>query len=244
MFLLFISASINAFTNYRIRKKWKKRTFKIPFVIKYLNREKYRIISTIISAFSVIVFIFAILLALYALGENSKLDSAKYQADLLNNFVEAANDEIDLNTHLFTSLNEVRAAYLRDLFPDSVDLTSPPNERKFELARTYYYRSMPDSVIDLLKGDNSPEHQTLLSYAYLQKGKFVEAAKSLLKNLDTLLAILPNYWMKEWTPLDIFAMAGDYESAKRYCDVITTIAPDIKGHPFYHRIRAMLNVQE
>ena len=103
---------------------------------------------------------------------------------------------------------------------------------------------MPDSVIDILKGDNSPEHQTLLSYAYLQKGKFVEAAKSLPKNLDTLLAILPNYWMKEWTPLDIFAMAGDYESAKRYCDVIKAIAPDIKGHPFYHRIRAMLNVQE
>lgn len=244
VFLLFVSASINAFTNYRIRKKWKKRTFKIPFVTKYLNREKYRIISTIISALSVIVFIFAILLALYALGENSKLDSAKYQADLLNNFVEAANDEIDLNTNLFTSLNEVRAAYLRDLFPDSVDLTSPPNERKYELARTYYYRSMPDSVIDLLKGDNSPEHQTLLSYAYLQKGDFVEAAKCLPQNLDTLLAILPNYWMKEWTPIDIFAMAGDYESAKRYCDVITNIAPDIKEHPFYYRIRAMVDLQE
>ena len=244
VFLLFISASIIAFTNYRIRKKWKIRIFKIPFATKYLNREKYRIISTIISALSVIVFIFALLLAMFALGENSKLDSATYQADLLNNFVEAANEEIGLNTELFSSLNEVRAAYLKDLFPDSVDLTSPPNDRKYELARTYYYRSMPDSVIEFLKGDKNPEHQTLLSYAYLQKGNYVDAAKCLPMDLDTLLSILPNYWMNEWTPIDIFVLAGDNNSAKKYCDIITHKFPAIKEHPFYDRVTAMLNISD
>lgn len=242
VFFLFTLASINAFTNYRIRRKWKNRIFKIPFVIKYLNREKYRIISTVISAFSVIVFIFAILLALFALGENSKLDSAKYQADLLNNFVEAADNEIGLNTNLFYSLNEVRAAYLVDVFPDSVDISSPSNNRKYELARTYFYRSMPDSVIAFLDGDKNPEHQTLLSYAYLQKGNYAEAAKSLPENLDTLLAILPNYWMKAITPIEIFVLAGNIDSAKRYYETILKIVPGVDDSPLSNKVNAFLNI--
>lgn len=241
-FILFISASIIAFSNYRIREKWKNRIFKVPFTTKYLNREKYRILSTIISAFSVIVFIFAILLALYSFNENSKLDTARSQADILNNVVEVVNTEIGLNTDIFYFLNEARAIYLAELFPDSIDLTCVPNERKYELARTYYYRSMPDSVIALLKSDKNPDRQTLLSYAYLQKGQFVEAAKSLPKEMDTLFDILPKFWMNIFTPVDIFILAGDKESANKYNDVLLKEIPDINELPIYNKIKAMLNV--
>ena len=243
IFLLIVLQLIHVYSKYRIRNLWKNRNYIVPLTVKYFNREKYRIGSTVLSAFSTITFISISFFAYALLIDNNKLDSARIQADLLNNVVEGANAEIGLNTNLFYSLNEVRDAYLNDLFPDSIKKTALPNDRKYELARTYYYRSMPDSVIALLRNDKNPEHQTLLSYAYLQKGNYVDAAKSLPKDLDTLLAILPNYWMKEWTPIDVFVMAGDYKSAKQYCDVITKIAPDIKEHPLYHRIRAMLNVQ-
>ena len=240
VFFLFVTATINACYKHRLRRRWKNKVFKVPFAIKYLNRKKYKIVSTIISAFSVAIFIFSIILTFEFSSEYSKLGTAETEVDNLNYIVERINNEIGINTAYFYTLNENRAAYLKEMYPDSVDVTSQPNNRKYELARTFYYRSMPDSVITLLSGDKNPEHQTLLSYAYLQKGDFKTAANSLPENLDTLLSCLPTYWMSKIAPIDIFALSGDYQSAKHYYESILKIAPDIEEHPLSNRIKAIL----
>ena len=244
LLIAFLGASINAIIKWNIRKNWKKGIFYVPFSTKYLNREKFRIISTIISACSVIIFCCAVLLALLAFDEAEKHEVTQYLYDEQNAFVELIDQEIGFSKEISYAINEKRALYLQYVFPDSIDLASSSNSRRYELARTFFYRGMPDSVITLLKNDMVPENKTLLSYAFLQKGNFREAADCLPENLDTLLSILPTYWMTELDPLDIYIMAGDTASAKKYYSTIIERNPEIIGNPIDSRMKAILNINK
>lgn len=227
-FVLFLLATIKSFSDYYTRKKWKRSMFKVPFWTKIFNKEKYRIATTIISAFYVIILGLLFVLILSLINENSKVETAKANAELLHNFVENADNEIGLNTNLFYHINILREEYLKTTYYDSVDINASPNDKKYELARTFYYRSMPDSVIVYLTKDTICSHQCLKALAYAQKGLYKDAASCLPKDPERLLN---NFFqrMSVFDPLDIFIMAGDNKSAEQYGNSLISIFNNVNA---------------
>lgn len=221
-FVLFLLATIKSFSDYYIRKKWKRSMFKVPFWTKIFNKEKYRIATTVLSAFYVIFLGLLLVLILSLINENNKVETAKANAELLHNYMEQADYEIGLNTNLFYNINTIREEYLKITYYDSVDINASPNDKKYELARTFYYRSMPDSVIAYLTKDTICSHQCLKALAYAQKGLYKDAASCLPKDPERLLNdFFPR--MSVFDPLDIFIMAGDNMSAERYGNSLINI---------------------
>lgn len=217
-YIIILLATFNAYQTYNIRKKWQKRIFKIPFLSKIFDFKKYRIFNTIISTISVVIFFFTLMMTYSYIQESNKVDVAIGSVDYMNYIFEAGKDEI--NEGLMYDVNSNRAVYLREMFPDSVDIKALPNPRKRELARTFYYRAMPDSALLFLAKDNSFDGLMLKSYCYFVMGEFESAYNSLpnITTIESSIGEVYTTWLYSdaLSPLSIYILSGKKADAEYY----------------------------
>lgn len=220
-YIIILLATFNAYQTYNIRKKWRRRIFKIPFLSKIFDFRKYRIFNTIISTISVVIFFFFMMMTYSYFMESNKVDVAIGSVDYMNSIFEAGKDEF--NEGFMYNVNANRAVYLREMFPDSVNVKALPNPRKRELARTFYYRAMPDSALLFLSKDNSFDGLMLKSYCYFIMGEF-ESAFNSLPNISTIEKAIDKYptcfYSDALSLISIYILSGNKSEAKHYLNKV------------------------
>lgn len=226
LYAIFVCATISSYQQYRLRSWWKDRKFKIPLFTRIFNKEKYKIAYTFINSFLVVIFILGIIFGWNGLSMSNRFDTATGMADYLTQILENSKDE--LSSEFFYNLNDIREVYLREVYPDSVDAICDPNIRKEELARTFYYRSMPDSAMAYLAADNSIDANILRANIYTQSGSYDKAARSLEYDPETLFTSLhSNVTMNILTPASIYLMNGDFVKAQNYLEYAKKHTPGL-----------------
>lgn len=225
---IYILATINAFQQYRLRLKWRERKFRIPITTKLFNREKYKIATTFINSLFIVLFIMSLLFGWNGLILSNRLEIATQMTDYLTTTLEDSKDE--LSNNFFYKLNNAKEIYLKEVFPDSVNTLSLPNKRKRELARSYLYRSMPDSALLYLNNDTSFYANILRSQILSQKGMYKEAANCLKYSIYDLYNQLPSQGMNWIDPISIFIMAGEHLKAKEYINFLERNIPEFSEH--------------
>lgn len=230
---------IDTINKRQIRKKWAVKKFKVPLLYFIFNWDRYKVLSPFLASF---ILLISLLFMYMACEESKRNEAATAHADNLFDILEENEDA--LNRGFFYETNENRADYLKNVFNSALEDSTSVNDRQFELARTFYYRCIPDSALALLKHATLPEHLTLKAKAFLQKGKFKEAAQCLNMPCKSLVSALPQHWMNLEDPLDIFMLAGDVKSAKQYCEALLTKYEALRGTGFMYRINAVLAIPD
>ena len=230
---------INAIHKHHIRKKWAVKKFKIPLLYSIFNWEHYKIFSPFLAG---IILLISLFFMMWAYDESQRNASATAHADNLFDIMEY--NENSLTPSFFYEMNVNRADYLKNVFSSDLEDSTTINDRRFELARTYYYRCMPDSALEILKDARLAVHLTLKAKVLLQKGKYKEAAQCLVMPCDSLLSAIPQLWMRDDEPLDIFMMAGDNKSARQFIEAILKEYEQVKETGFMYRVKAVLSISE
>ena len=230
---------INAIHKHHIRKKWTVKKFRIPLLYSIFNWERYKVLSPI---FAGIILLISLFFMFWAVDESQRNASATAHADNLFDILE--DNENSLTSSFFYEMNENRSDYLKNVFSSDIEDTTTINDRRFELARTYYYRCMPDSALKILKDARLAVHLTLKSKVLLQKGKYQEAAQCLVMPCDSLLSAIPQSWMHDDEPLDIFMMAGDKKSATQFIEAVLKKYEQLKETGFMFRVKAVLSIPD
>lgn len=256
VYIICVCATINAYQQYRLRLKWRERKFKVPFMVKIFNKEKYKIAATFMNSLFTVIFILAMIFGWNGITLSDKLTMI---TDYFTRVLEEYEDE--LSNSFFYTINEVKEVYLQDVFPDSVNVISAPNHRKRELARTFYNRSMPDSALLYLNTDSSMHANILRSKIFLCQGMYKEAASNLIYSPDELYANLPSQGMTWIDPISVYILGKEYNKAKdyitylednlsgfsehmidEYCNALYSIVDDFdeNDHMFYNYIETSL----
>lgn len=241
LYIIFFCATLSSYQQYKVRYSWKNRKFKIPLTIRIFNKERYKIVSTLMNSLFVVLFILGLIFGWNGIMSSNRFDSAVVMNDYLTQTLENSQDE--LSCSFFYKLNELREIYLKDVYYDSVDVICYPNPRKEELAKTFYYRSMPDSALLYLSNDTSVNANLLHAKIYSQLGLYKEASDKLDYSPEVLYPLLQSsVIMNEIEPVSIYIMGGAFQKARKYLNYIETNLVGYKDSFLYHYCKSLYSV--